>query len=179
MTLGSVMKAERKKAGLSRREAASAMHIAENTLRAYESGRRQVPNEIVSAAVKVYRSPCVQAQRCYECRVNRLTPPWLDRVDPHPMAVRDKVLEELGEALDAVRAVCLVNKRCPDDLTQEDRTRLNVAIEEMRDLYPALMMWFGVVETVFGYDHEVLASEMYQKLRSRGYCSYQHREVAA
>lgn len=173
MTFGSVMKEERKRRGLSRREAAAAMHIAESTLRAYESGRRQVPDDVACCAIRVLRSPRLQAQRCYECPANLMTPPWLDQVDCHPQVVRDKVLEELEEALTAVRDLALVNKRGPEDLTREDRDKLQRVIEEMLDLYPALMMWFAVLETDFGYDHEALAREMYRKLRNRGYVSYQ------
>lgn len=170
MTFRDCLAAERLKAGISQRELARRVGVAESTIRSYEAGRREIPSDIAAACVVALDSPRLRAARCYECQVNLLTPPWLDRVDDHPQVVRDKLREELAEALASVDSVCLINRRDAASLTREDRAALARAANELGDLFAGLMMMFAVLER-YGFRHQDLAAAMYRKLTSRGYTS--------
>lgn len=171
MTFCDALRAERVAAGVSQRELARRIGVAETTVRAYEASRREIPADIASACVRALNSPRLRAVRCHECQVNLLAPAWLDLVDDHPQVVRDKLAEELAEALAALEAVTLINRRTAESLTLEDRRALQHAIGQLQDLPAALMMMFAVLERQFGFSHQALAAGMHRKLRARGYTS--------
>ncbi len=171
MTFARVLAEERTHRRMSQRALAAKVGVSESTLRAYECGRRDIPADVAANLVRVLDSPRLRAQRCYECQVNLMTPPWLDRVDLHPQTVRDKLAEELAEAVAALNQVSLINRRRREDLTAEDRRRLDTAIDELRDLFAALGAFFSILQTQYGYDHTTMAVGMYRKLVSRGYSS--------
>lgn len=170
MTFRDVLQAERVSRNVSQRELARRVGVSESTIRSYEAGRREIPADIAAACVGALDSPRLRAARCYECTVNLLTPPWLDRVDDHPQVVRDKLAEELAEALAAVEAVCLINRRDAASLSREDRAALARSANELGDLYAGLMMFFAVLER-YGFAHRDLAAAMCRKLSARGYTS--------
>lgn len=171
MTFADALARERVRAGLTQQQLGRQLGVSESTYRAYEAGRREIPADVAGKAIHLLGSPSLMAQRCFQCGVNALTPPWLDRVDTHPVVVRDKLLEELQEAAEALQALDLLNRRQAEDLSAEDRRRLDAAAAALADLYPALLTFFGTMQTTFALRPRAVAQALHRKLWAKGYVS--------
>lgn len=173
MCIGSVLREERIRAQLSQGELARMLRVSPSALSAYEREERAIPRDIVMAAVRCLNSPRLGITMCHQCPANIMRWPWLDLVDRHPVVVRDKLIEELREAAEALEAVCLINRRRAEDLTTNDRKALDAAVEQLADVLPAAMMGLAVIAEVYGYDLGAVSRRLNEKLTGRRYASRQ------
>lgn len=173
--LGEVIRDARIESGVSQEELGRACGVDRSTISAYECGRLPVPSDIVCRISRALPrgGHKIQSQACFECRISLLTMPYLDRVDQHPLTVREKLIQELEEAAQALRSLDLVNKLDDRQLTQEDRKALDAACEQLADLFAGLHTQFAVWADRYGVGVDGVALKAYDKLFSRGYCSPQ------
>jgi transcriptional regulator with XRE-family HTH domain len=119
-----MFKCARKQIGMTISEAAFQTHIGERTLANYESGQRIPPPDVVLAMSKVYNQP--ELTQCYcrnYCAIGATySYDNLNGVDMHPLAVLDKMEEELLEAVQAVKECrrLFLNKRSQEDFSDAE-----------------------------------------------------------
>ena len=171
--LGTVLREERERLGLSQSEVAAACNVDRSMISNYERGVANIPKDVVSKAIKVLGSRKLQTQKCFECQVNSLAMPYLDKVDMHPMTVVSVVLEELQEAMDALGDLKLANKRSANDLTDQDRMTMIHAGEQVMDLMAGINTLFNGWHDWYGFDVDRQVVQGYEKLFSRGYATRQ------
>ncbi len=171
--LGQIMRQERERLGMSQREIAMACNVDRSMISNYERGAARVPDDVVSKAVKVLGSRKLQAQKCFECQINLLTMPYLDKVDMHPMTVITVLVEELQEASEALLALRLANKRSADDLTVQDHQAMTHAGEQVVDLLAGINTLLGGWHDWYGFDVDRQVIAGYEKLFSKGYATRQ------
>ncbi|HHY45857.1 MAG TPA: hypothetical protein GX506_00980, partial [Firmicutes bacterium] len=147
--------------------------------RCYELGVRPIPIDITARAAKVLKSPRLAMTTCQECPVNILVPPWLDRVDRHPISELAVVLAEAKEAIDALESLSLVNKLRPEHLTAIERTALERAMDQVADLIPAASMALATWSEAYGIDMAMVRNRQLSKLRARGYITGEDEEASA
>jgi hypothetical protein len=116
---------------------------------------------------------------CQECPVNILVPPWLDKVDRHPVSELAVVLAEAEEAIEALRRLNLVNKLRPGDLSPDERCALERAMDQVADLIPAAAMALAAWCETYSIDMMAIRSRQLAKFRARGYISEDGEEVPA
>ncbi len=171
--LGALVRDERNRRGWSQDNLARECCVHRTSISNYERGQTEIPSDVLCRAIRALRSEALRAQACFECPINLMTMPYLDKVDMHPMTVAIVVAEELDEAAVALRGLRLANKRRPDDLTIEDREAMEHAAEQLVDLFAALHTILGTWQDWYDFDVDQQAVRGYEKLFSKGYATTQ------
>lgn len=176
--LGEIIREERERLGVRQHDLARVLNVDRAMISRYENGVSDVPHDTLCRMVKALGSNKLRTQACYECKINLLTMPWLDRVDMHPMTVVSVVVEELEEAIEALEDLKLANKRIAADLDKGDFESMNYAGEQVVDLLSAINTLLSGWHEWYGFDLEKQAVKGYQKLFARGYATHQSFKVA-
>lgn len=171
--LGEIMRSERTRREWSQDALARMCRVDRTSISNYERGMTDIPPNVLCRALRALRSEALRAQACFECPINLMTMPYLDRVDMHPMTVASVVAEELDEAAVALRGLRLANKRGFEDLTDIDRRAMEHAAEQLVDLFAALHTILGCWQDWYGFDVDAQAIRGYEKLFEKGYASVQ------
>lgn len=171
--LGALMRDERNRRGWSQDNLARECRVDRTSISNYERGQTEIPSDVLCTAIRALRSEALRAQACFECPINLLTMPYLDKVDMHPMTVVSVVAEELNEAAVALRGLRLANKRKPEDLTTDDRQAMEHAAEQLVDLFAALHTLLGCWQDWYDFDVDGQALKGYRKLFEKGYATVQ------
>ncbi|NPV80696.1 MAG: helix-turn-helix transcriptional regulator [Firmicutes bacterium] len=179
MQTSAVLREERERAGLTQAQLARKCGTSESSLRCYELGVRPIPIDITARAAKVLKSPRLAMTACQECPVNILVPPWLDRVDRHPVSELAVILAEAREAIGALENLSLVNKLRPGDLSPDERRTLERAMDQVADLIPAAAMALAAWCEAYGIDMVAVRHRQLAKFRARGYITEEDEEASA
>lgn len=171
--LGEVLRNERSRKGLSQERLAKVCLVDRTSISNYERGMTDIPSDVLCRAIRALRSEALRAQACFECPINLMTMPYLDKVDMHPMTVSQVVAEELDEAAVALRGLRLANKRRPEDLTETDRQAMEYAAEQLVDLFAGLHTLLGTWQDWYEFDVDRQAIKGYEKLFQKGYATRQ------
>ncbi len=171
--LGEIMRSERSRRGWSQDNLARECRVDRTSISNYERGMTDIPSDVLCRAIRALRSEALRAQACFECPINLMTLPYLDKVDMHPMTVASVVAEELDEAAVALRGLRLANKRKPEDLTDLDRQAMEHAAEQLVDLFAALHTLLGCWQDWYDFDVDQQALRGYDKLFKKGYATRQ------
>ena len=175
--LGVLMRQERERLGMSQTQVAKACGVDRSMISNYERGVcNDIPRNVSCLFVHFTKSEAYQRQCCFECPINMVTMPHLDLVDMHPMTVRDVLIEEFTEAIEALEALSLRNKLVSDELTEVDRMALGHAIEQVMDIVAAKDTFFAMVHRYYGVDVDEQAIRGYEKLFAKGYATRQCHE---
>lgn len=174
--LGVLMKQERERLGLTQTQVAKACGVDRSMISNYERGVSEIPKTTSCLFIRHTKSEAYQKQCCFECPINLVTMPFLDLVDMHPMTVRDVLIEEFTEAINALERLVLRNKLQASDLDDADYKALEYAIEQVMDLVAAQDTFFATIRRCYSYDIEEQAIRGYEKLFSKGYATRQCHE---
>ena len=161
----------RQEAGLPLDEAARRFHVSRAALSNYERRIRRVPEDIQARAPEVYRNPMLRLWACEQCKVGFFQLPVLDRVDLHPVVVRDKLVEELEEAIAALRPLRLINKREPADFSEAERGQVLAAMAQTWDTFDTGALDLVALSQLLGIDLTTIADQHRRKVFERGYWS--------
>lgn len=165
MGVGAVIKAKREEMGWTQARLSKAVGTHESTLRMCELELRPTPHDVAARAGKVLREPDIPLAKCAECSCN-----WflssLDGVDTHPVVEIQAVLTEAAEAIEAVKALDLRNKRT---LSPAELPALERAIDQVFDLIPLAVTAIASWCRTYGLDMEELHKRHQRKLEMRGY----------
>lgn len=138
------------------------MGVVRETISKYENGRSQVPADISRTLVDKFDNPkfAITVRNEY----TNTGPKWLDgpNVDLHRSSVREKTIEELQEALDAISNTSLAKP-------------LKQRIFEMRDIEEMLL---EAVEAMTALDHFVAVVCTESKISYTGLWDKHYRELA-
>ncbi len=176
--IGEVMREERERLGITQRELARVLNVDRAMISRWENGVCAMPHDVACRAIHALGSNKMRTTYCFECGINLLTMPWLDRVDMHPMTVISVVVEELQEAIEALGGLRLANKRTAADLDERDRQAMSSAGEQVVDLLSAINTLLSGWHEWYGFDIDAQAVKGYQKLFARGYATPQSFKVA-
>lgn len=168
MDLGQLLQLEREKAGLTRNQLAERINVSQWTVKRWENGLQPIPCDVVAPIAKALRSPRFRQDYCARCEANILTVAYPDRIDDHPVVVQDQTIEELEEAVAALKRLNLRNKRTPDSLSAEDRQQLRQAADELIEAVTASVISLGVWEQ-FGQSIDETRERHSQELVRAGY----------
>ena len=115
--LGQIMRQERERLGLTQSQVAKMCGVDRSMISNYERCVCDIPRDVSCLFIRGTGSKPYQGQYCFECPINLVTMPYLDLVDMHPMTVRDVLIEEFTEAIEALEALALPNKLRTEEIT--------------------------------------------------------------
>lgn len=162
---GPVLCQVREGAGVRLRRAAQVLHLDASTLSRYERGRRRLPLDMAEAAAETLPGGvAIRLQACAGCRVGFFRLPVLAGVDRHPVAAVAKLAEEMEEAARAAREIerMLLHR-------EDDRERLEAALEQVLDLLPAAAVSLIAVTEAAVATLPGIRRRWEQKAAARGY----------
>lgn len=141
MCLAEAIREERGRLSLSQEEFGSMICYSAKMVSAVEKGRRKTPEDAKPKLAAM--SPRLALEICSECEVNIFPTDWLDGpvVDLSPLAVTEKLKEELAELLSALNRISLVNKTKPEHLTENDRVLMGEISQEVLDILLGGKIW--------------------------------------
>lgn len=166
MHKGEVMREERNKQGLTQEQLASITGLSRRYISFFENGR-EIPQEhleSIADALDSYRLKLAARGNALPCYL-------LNLVDDSPVAAKQKAIEELEEALQALKELDLVNKTSAEDLTEEDIAQLKVVLLELYDLDNLADNLFVFLQEHYDLDLEATHEEWKHKSINKGYMS--------
>ncbi|RUL56580.1 XRE family transcriptional regulator [Lysinibacillus antri] len=140
------------------------MGVVRETVSKYETGRSHVPQDISRKITKEYDNPkfAITVRNEY----TGTGPRWLDgpNVDLHRSSVKEKTIEELQEALEAIAKIRLANP-----LKLFDFQHVEEMLLEAAEAITALDHFIAVICTETKISYTGLWDKHYKELASAGY----------
>lgn len=132
-----------------------------------ESGQRTIARDMAPIMAAKLDHPALYAELARE--LTGFGPAWLDgpNVDLHRAAVREKCLEELREAIQAVDNQPAYTP--PEVLTDRARKDRYEHLLQVMDAIEACFMHVGTQCLEYGYSMRQLSDDHYKKLRGKRY----------
>ena len=168
MSIGQVLRETRVEYGLSLQSLASRLYIGKSSLSDYERERIPAPAEVLTGLTQTIDSHRLAMAVANEATGGAAGMVWLDGdVDLHRAVVRDKTLEELGEAMEHLRQVAVLNP--PRTVTEDQREAIADSLLELMDSRTAIDVCIDIFCREYGVSPMSIKEAHRQKLESRGY----------
>lgn len=167
--IGGVIKEARELKGISQKELGKGSCLSYKTISAIETGRRPVTQENLKNICNELDDPRVYMEAIKETCGDVFSVYWLDGecADLHRASVKEKVIEELSEAIRAINLTKVYkNPKC---LNGEELRIVEKSIQETIDVYRAAALYIAVMCREFGLDIKSMFGIQTQKLIERRY----------
>ncbi|OYD08761.1 helix-turn-helix domain-containing protein [Paludifilum halophilum] len=161
MAVGNVLRNVRE--GESQLKFSQAMNVSREAISAYETGRASIPRDVASRVMQIKDDPRFAFEVASEYTGGAWMG-WLDNVDLHRSAVREKALEELQEAMEQISATSSVNR--PDRGRHDD---IKDTLIESIDVIVCLSHLVAVYCQEYGLSWTDMWREHRRKMEERGY----------
>jgi transcriptional regulator with XRE-family HTH domain len=136
---------------------------------AVERGERQISVDVLKNITKGIDEPRVYMEAAAEITGGVFAVSWLDGdcVDLHRSSVKDKVIEELAEAIKAVSSAKVTDN--PRLCKMDQREKVKESIEEVIDVYVAAAHYVAIMCREYNFDVKEMFQAQRQKLIEHGY----------
>lgn len=136
---------------------------------AIERGERQVSVDVLEKVTKQLDDPKLYMQAANEVTGGVFAVNWLDgdSVDLHRASVKEKLIEELSEAIRAINTVRVYEN--PKHMKPEQRELAKKSIQECIDVYDCVAHYIAVLCDELGFSIKEMFDEHKNKLIERDY----------
>lgn len=167
--IGTAIKEAREEKGMTQQELGQMSFLSDKTISAIETGRRNLTKDNLRIICKELDNPFIYFQAVSEVTGDVFNINWLDgeAADLHRAAVREKVVEEFDEAIQAISLV--KTSKNPKTCTMEDVQNIVESIQETIDVYNASAIYIAVMCKEFNLDIQEMFKVQKEKLISRKY----------
>lgn len=142
-------------------------NVSRESMNKYENGERKLPTEIAHKMIRNNNAGKLAITLRYQAA--GIGPVWLngDFIDLHRSAVREKVIEEIKEALEAIEknSMAIALKKVHD----YRRTDIRKMLIESAQAVNALEMYLIVVAEEMGFNLVELWEDVYAGFRAKQY----------
>jgi len=168
MGIGTVIRETRTEYRLTQQALAGKVFISDSSLSDIEREKTVPAPEVLTGIVRSIDSYRLAMAVAYEATGGAYGGFWLDGdVDLHRAVVRDKTLEELGEAVEHLRQAAVTSP--PSKVTEAQREEILDALMELLDARTAIDICLDVFCREYGISARQLIEQHRAKLESRGY----------
>lgn len=154
------------------------IHISDTHGSDIEHGRREVQPDIMRKSADILDDPELYIEAAYEVTGGVMSMVRLDgeRIDHHPAAVKDKTIEEMMEAIDALRQCENGVKPIVNEETREIEIQ---RLLQIIDVQMAIGEYVTTACKVYGISSRLLYGTHFNKLVDRQYCTQRKSPVCA
>lgn len=164
--VGSLIRQERERRGLSQEQLARILHIDRSTISRIETGTQVATHDLLEEIISALRSPRLRL----EILGGVIPCMYLDRVDFHPLSVQQKAIEEMEEAIEELKKLNLMNKIGPDDLTEAEKENLlHNTMMELQDVNICMDLILLALSERYDIDLNELYKLSEQKMKEKGH----------
>lgn len=163
---GSSLEDMLKRSGDTRGAAAEIAHVDASQIGKIIKGSRKASEPVMKSTAAHYDDGQLYIAAAGEI-TDGATVPWLDNVDLHRSSVHLKVLEELGEAEEAMHQAPITKRR--DQLTNKDLMKIKAAIMESIEAITALTHYVSVLCREYCFSYIGAWLEHRSELRAKNY----------
>lgn len=166
--IGTVIKEAREFNGITQKDLGKESLLSPKTISAIETGRRDITNENLKIICKELNDPRLYFEAASEITGDVFAIHWLNgNVDLHRACVKDKVVEELCEAVKAINLTQIYKQ--PTCCTAEDKKEVEKSIQETIDVFNATAIYIAVMCREYSLDIKEMFRIQKEKLLKRGY----------
>ncbi|WP_281659099.1 helix-turn-helix domain-containing protein [Halobacillus sp. Cin3] len=162
-----MMKATRVQSGKTQQQLSMDIFQSREYITKQENGERKIPPSTLQHFTKTYNNPWLALEAAKEYTgwgVTKLDGP---AVDLHRSSVREKAIEELQEAIEAMQKVTLTKQ--PSFTQSFELQDIEKSAEEVIDVIGASTAYVATLCEEYGLNWNQLWENHYRKLQSRGY----------
>lgn len=168
MGVGQALKEARSFRGLTQTDLSDELYVARSTVAMTETGRRELPDEVVPLVVTKLDCGFLAMEVAHHYTAGSFVSKLNGQaVDLHRSSVKEKSIEELREALDAINGVCIANR--PERIGERVHEQLEYSLLQVIDAIVALTHYVAVVCREYGFSWREMWRQHRKKLRDRGY----------
>ncbi len=170
--VGSALRQARLSRGLRQLDICRKLYISDSTLSAIEHGQQRPAVDVARKAARELDDPELYLAVAQEMTGGVMVPAVLDgpRVDLHRASVKEKTVEELSEAIEALaKARELANARSAKDLTEQGREQVRRALHELVEAQTACATAVAILCEQYGVSPAAVYREHLEELRQKGY----------
>lgn len=167
--IGVAIKEARELKGISQKDLGNGSYLSYKTISAIETGRRQVTQENLKIICKELDDPRLYFEAASEICGDVFTVNWLDgeAADLHRSSVKEKSIEELGEA---IRAINLTKTyKNPGACTEDDIEVIKASVQETIDVFDASAIYIAVMCREFNLNIKDMFKFHKEKLILKGF----------
>ncbi|MFL0196446.1 helix-turn-helix domain-containing protein [Clostridium sp. WILCCON 0269] len=167
--IGTAIKETREEKGITQEELGQTSFLSSKTISAIETGRRNLTKESLKAICMELDDPRVYFEAANEVTGDVFALHWLDgeAADLHRASVKDKVIEELDEAIKAINLTRVYKN--PIYCNTEDKKAIEESIKETIDVYVASAIYIAVMCKEYSVNIKEMFKDQKEKMINRGY----------
>lgn len=174
MSIGAAIREARVAAGQTQQALAKSLFVSDSLLSTWETGKQKPPRAMRRPLAEKLDNPRLYMEMANELCGGVMAPIYLDgeNVDLHRASVRDKAIEELSEAIEALsKARALVNARSAGQLNDLERQQVRNTLHELAEAETAVGMMIAVICETYGFSPAEVYRDHRQELAAKGYIS--------
>jgi len=156
---------------MSQVQLAAKIGVDPSTVSKYFSGDIVISPEVLRRITNALGSLRLRQMYANIVQVGIAPQEYLGNVDLTPAVVQFSLMEELGEALAALKGVRLINRRAPGSLPRDIQELLKYAIDQLLDVKAGVEHFLITCRDTYGIDPDQCLVRWSQKVRGRGYIS--------
>lgn len=168
MTVSEVLKEARIERGLTQKQLAEMVYVSQEAIGKAERGLRKSPqcasNQLINVLDNGFLAMELAQERLGYAFVSKLDG---ENVDLHRASVKDKTIEEVTEAYQGIKQLCLSN--VPEYTTEYKKQEIESVLKEAIDAVYALLHYISVCCRDYKISWIKIWSDHRTKLKSRGY----------
>ncbi len=171
MLVSTALRKARESKGLSQSDVGATCFLSNKTISAIERGRRRVPKDVSPKLATLLDDPELYAA-VQSAATGGIASPWLNgpKVDLHRVSVKVKTVEELQEAVEALRnARTIINAKSAEELCDDGMQQVINALNELVEAQTACQVAVGVLCRTYGISMAQLYRQHLQELQAKGY----------
>lgn len=175
--IGVAIREARESKGITQQDLAEESFLSPKTISAIETGRRNLTQENLKAICSELDDPRVYAEAVQEICGDVFSIQWLDgeAADLHRASVKEKVIEELSEAIRAINLTKIY--KSPSACSESDIKSIELSIEETIDVFNASAIYIAVMCREYNLDIKSMFKVHKEKLINRGYVRRNGNEI--
>ncbi|AKN32630.1 transcriptional regulator [Clostridium carboxidivorans P7] len=167
--IGNAIKEAREEKGFTQKYLGEASCLSQKTISAIETCRRSITQENLKNICNELNNPIVYMETINEMCGDAFSLQWLDgdAADLHRASVKEKVMEELKEAIESIHSAKVYNM--PKTCKNEDLKLILKSIQDTIDVYKGSAIYIAVMCREYGVDIRGMFRIQKQKLINKGY----------